>query len=65
MQNSLDGEQVKHTLVVQKAMGNAAIYQYRLTLRLQESGYYLGSIKYNGRTIPPQSFAIICLTGER
>ena len=64
LQNGLGGEQVKHSLMIQKATGKADHHNYKLCLRLQESGYYLGSVKYNGRTISPQNFALICLTGE-
>ncbi len=64
VQNSHDGEQADHTLVVQTARGNAGFHHYKLCLKLQESGYYFGSIKYNGRLIQPNNFELICLTGK-
>ena len=60
VQGGPSGELINPECVVDLAGAN----RYEILLKVEESGHYVGSVKYHGQTIGPPCITIICLSGE-
>ena len=60
IQGGSNGEVVDTECVVQQDGPSA----YEILLKVEERGHYVGCVKYQGQTIGPPTFTIICLSGS-
>ena len=62
LQDSEDGDEIYHELVVYKNDLDCDCYE--LLIKLDEEGHYVGRISYEGVRIGPPKFTIISLSGK-